>query len=209
MPSYHGGDIVGCRERGGKLQRIRAKPTDRSDREITRPHDLPTDMRFRLQVQFTSLGLTLVMNTKQKRRLWLAVAVSAGVAAGVALILYAFQQNLLYFYSPSQVAAGMMKPLATFRLGGLVVEGSVEMGADAMEVHFALTDRAHTLPVRYRGLLPDLFREGQGIVAQGKLDEKGVFVAQEVLAKHDENYMPPEVAKSLGKTGKAPIRIPW
>ena len=149
------------------------------------------------------------MNARQKRRLGLAVAVSVGVAAGVALMLYAFQQNLLYFYSPSQVAAGLVEPHTTFRLGGLVTEGSVEQVTGSMEVRFALTDRVHTLPVSYRGLLPDLFREGQGIVAQGKLDETGVFVAQEVLAKHDENYMPPEVAEALDEAGQAPVGISW
>ena len=149
------------------------------------------------------------MNAQQTRRLWLAVAVATGVAAGVGLMLYAFQQNLLYFYSPSQVQAGAVAPHATFRLGGLVVEGSVAHGAEAMTVRFALTDRVHTLPVRYRGLLPDLFREGQGIVALGALDDAGVFVAQEVLAKHDENYMPPEVAKALGETKSEPLGIAW
>lgn len=149
------------------------------------------------------------MNARQKRRLGLAVAVSVGVAAGVALMLYAFQQNLLYFYSPAQVAAGMVEPNTTFRLGGLVGEGSVQQETDSMEVRFTLTDGAHTLPVRYSGLLPDLFREGQGIVALGRLDEAGVFVAQEVLAKHDENYMPPEVAQALDKVEKAPVGISW
>ena len=124
-------------------------------------------------------------------------------------MLYAFQQNLLYFYSPSQVAASMVEPHTTFRLGGLVAEGSVQQETGSMEVRFALTDGAQTLPVRYRGLLPDLFREGQGIVAQGRMDEAGVFVAQEVLAKHDENYMPPEVAKALDAAGRAPVGISW
>ena len=124
-------------------------------------------------------------------------------------MLYAFQQNLLYFYSPSQVAANMVEPHTTFRLGGLVAEGSVQQETGSMEVRFALTDGAHTLPVRYRGLLPDLFREGQGIVALGRLDEAGVFAAQEVLAKHDENYMPPEVAEALGEVRQAPVGISW
>ena len=149
------------------------------------------------------------MNARQKRRLGLAVAVSVGVASGVALMLYAFQQNLLYFYSPSQVAAGMVEPRATFRLGGLVAEGSLIQEAGSMEVGFTLTDGAHTIPVRYRGLLPDLFREGQGIVTLGRLDEAGMFVAQEVLAKHDENYMPPEVAKTLNEVRKDPVGVSW
>ena len=150
-----------------------------------------------------------IMNARQKRRLGLAVAVSVGVAAGVALMLYAFQQNLLYFYSPSQVAAGLVEPQTTFRLGGLVAQGSVQHETGSMEVRFALTDGAHSLPVHYSGLLPDLFREGQGIVTLGRLNEGGVFVAQEVLAKHDENYMPPEVAEALTEAGQAPVGISW
>ena len=149
------------------------------------------------------------MNARQKRRLGLALAVSVGVAAGVALMLYAFQQNLLYFYSPSQVASGMVDTDTTFRLGGLVEENSVEQTPGSVEVRFALTDLVHVIPVRYRGLLPDLFREGQGIVALGALDRQGVFVAKEVLAKHDENYMPPEVAEALEKTGQNPVGISW
>ena len=124
-------------------------------------------------------------------------------------MLYAFQQNLLYFYSPSQVAGGAVDTGTTFRLGGLVEENSVAQTPNSMEVRFALTDRAHAIPVSYRGLLPDLFREGQGIVALGRLDQQGVFVAQEVLAKHDENYMPPEVAEALKKTGSHPVGISW
>ena len=124
-------------------------------------------------------------------------------------MLYAFQQNLLYFSSPAQVAAGMVEPNTTFRLGGLVAEGSVQQETGSMEVRFALTDGAHTLAVRYHGLLPDLFREGQGIVALGRLDETGIFAAQEVLAKHDENYMPPEVAQALDEVGQAPVGISW
>ncbi len=147
------------------------------------------------------------MNARQKRRLGLAVAVSVGVAAGVGLMLYAFQQNLLYFYSPSQVAAGMVEPNSTFRLGGLVAEGSVRRQVGTMRVRFSLTDGARDLAVRYHGLLPDLFREGQGIVALGWLDEDGVFVAREVLAKHDESYMPPEVAKALDEVKRAPVGI--
>ncbi len=151
------------------------------------------------------------MNALQKRRLGLVLAVSIGVAAGVALMLMAFQQNLLYFYSPSQVTAGAVTEGATFRLGGLVVEDSVAHDADdALTVRFVLTDRVDSLPVQYRGLLPDLFREGQGIVALGALNEAGVFVATEVLAKHDEYYMPPEVAKSLEEAGaQQPYEMSW
>ena len=149
------------------------------------------------------------MNLHQRRRLGLAVAVTIGVAAGVALMLYAFQQNLLYFYSPSQVASGSADVGAAFRLGGLVAPGSLVHQEDAMVVQFALTDQVHTIAVRYQGLLPDLFREGQGIVALGRLDAQGVFVAEEVLAKHDENYMPPEVAQALSEAGaQHPVGIP-
>ena len=148
------------------------------------------------------------MNAAQRRRAGLAAAVVLGVAAGVGLMLYAFQQNLLYFYSPAQVAAGAPPPGAAFRLGGLVAAGSVAHAADSLEVRFALTDRVHAVPVRYQGLLPDLFREGQGIVALGRLDGEGVFVAREVLAKHDENYMPPEVADTLQPPPAAPVGIP-
>jgi len=151
------------------------------------------------------------MNAQQKRRLGLVLAVSMGVAAGVALMLSAFQQNLLYFYSPSQVAAGSVGQGQTFRLGGLVAADSVVHDAeDSLVVHFAITDQVHALPVRYRGLLPDLFREGQGIIAQGALDASGVFIAAEVLAKHDENYMPPEVADALKEANpNQPYGISW
>ena len=151
------------------------------------------------------------MNAQQKRRFGLVLAVSMGVAAGVALMLSAFQQNLLYFYSPSQVAAGAVAEGAVFRLGGLVAEDSVAQDtSDALVVRFTVTDRVHSMPVHYRGLLPDLFREGQGVVTLGALDASGVFRASEVLAKHDENYMPPEVAKSLKEAGaQQPYEMSW
>jgi cytochrome c-type biogenesis protein CcmE len=118
------------------------------------------------------------------------------VALGLAY--RAFQENLLYFFSPSQIAAGEA-PERVFRIGGMVVEESVEREPGSLTVHFVLTDFAHTVPVAYTGVLPDLFREGQGIVARGEMDAAGTFVAEEVLAKHDENYMPPEVAEALAK----------
>ena len=119
----------------------------------------------------------------------------------------------MYFYSPAQVAtaleSGEVEKGQMFRLGGLVVEGSVVRDSDGITTQFDITDTADSVTVRYTGLLPDLFREGQGIVAQGKLNDKGVFVAQEVLAKHDENYMPPEVAEALKEAGaKHPESIP-
>lgn len=124
-----------------------------------------------------------------------------GFSSAVALVLYAMRQNIMLFHTPSQVVAGEVQGNKLFRVGGLVVAGSVVKGNDGLTTEFDLTDMGRSIRVRYTGLLPDLFREGQGIVAQGLLNEKGVFVAQEVLAKHDENYMPPEVAASLKKQG--------
>jgi cytochrome c-type biogenesis protein CcmE len=129
------------------------------------------------------------------------LVVAAGIATGLAL--YAFQQNLLYFYSPSQVYAGEAPAGRMFRVGGLVVDNSVKRESDGVTVRFELTDTGRTIPVVYTGLLPDLFREGQGIVAHGRLGAGGLFRAEEVLAKHDENYMPPEVAESIKAAGDA------
>jgi len=144
------------------------------------------------------------MTPKRKRRLGLIVALVIGVGVATGLALYAFQQNLLYFYSPSQVFAGEAPTGRMFRVGGLVVNGSVKHEADGLTVHFKLTDTDKTIPLVYTGLLPDLFREGQGIVAHGTIDRDGLFRAEEVLAKHDENYMPPEVAASLKAAGGEP-----
>ena len=118
----------------------------------------------------------------------------AAVGIVVALVLNAFQSNLVFFYSPSQIVAKEAPTGRTFRVGGLVEAGSVKI--DGVKVQFVITDTAKTVPVRFEGLLPDLFKEGKGVVAQGQLQE-GVFVAREVLAKHDENYMPPEAAEAL------------
>jgi cytochrome c-type biogenesis protein CcmE len=134
----------------------------------------------------------------RRQRMLLIGLVLGGVTLALALALRAFQENLVYFFSPSEVAAGQA-PERTFRLGGMVVDGSVQREPGSLTVSFVLTDFAHTVPVRYTGVLPDLFREGQGIVARGRLDESGNFIADEVLAKHDENYMPPEVADALAK----------
>lgn len=137
------------------------------------------------------------------KRLAIAGGIVAAVSVAVALVLNAFQSNLVFFYSPTQVAANEAPAGRTFRLGGMVEEGSVKR--DGVTVHFVVTDTAKTLPVRYEGILPDLFKEGKGVVAQGQLQD-GVFVAREVLAKHDENYMPPEAAAALehAKRGAAP-----
>ncbi len=136
--------------------------------------------------------------------------VLAGVGVGATFLLRAMNENILYYYSPSQVAAGEAPDERRFRVGGLVVPGSIDRTDGSMDVAFTLTDNAELVTVNYSGILPDLFREGQGIIAHGSLQE-GVFVADEVLAKHDENYMPPEVADSLkevhgqggAKTGQA------
>jgi len=149
------------------------------------------------------------MTPKRKQRLIFVMVLLVGFGAATGLALFAFQNNLLYFYSPSQIASGEVETGQMFRLGGLVVEGSVERESDGITTQFDLTDTAGSITVSYTGLLPDLFREGQGIVAQGKINPQGVFVAQEVLAKHDENYMPPEVAEALKEAGaKHPVSIP-
>lgn len=142
------------------------------------------------------------MKTRHKRlALVLAGLALLGIAA--ALVLSAFQKNLVFFFTPTQVVAGEAPAGRSFRIGGMVKMGSIKRQADGMTVQFIVTDTAKTLPVTYRGILPDLFREGKGVVAQGKLGSNGVFVADEVLAKHDENYMPPEAAYAIEKGGAA------
>ena len=128
------------------------------------------------------------------KRLAIAGGVVVAVGAIAALVLNAFQSNLVFFYSPTQIAAKEAPSNRTFRVGGLVQEGSVKR--DGVKVNFVVTDTGNTVPVQYEGILPDLFKEGKGVVAQGQLRD-GVFVAREVLAKHDENYMPPEAAEAL------------
>jgi len=136
------------------------------------------------------------MTPRQKRMVTVA-AILVGVGIATAFALQAFQKNLLYYYSPTQIQAGEAPSSRAFRVGGLVENGSVQREPGSLEVRFTLTDFSNTLGVSYTGVLPDLFREGQGIIARGKLGDGGVFVAEEVLAKHDENYMPPEVKDSL------------
>jgi cytochrome c-type biogenesis protein CcmE len=135
--------------------------------------------------------------TPRQKRMATVAAIIAGVGIATAFALQAFQQNLLYYYSPSQILAGEAPDSRSFRVGGLVQDGSVQRAPGSLEVRFTLTDFSNTVGVSYTGVLPDLFREGQGIIARGKLKDDGVFVAEEVLAKHDENYMPPEVKDSL------------
>ena len=142
------------------------------------------------------------MKPRQQRMLAVGLAV-AGIAIATALTLRAFQDNMMFFVEISDVAAGEYPEDRNFRVGGLVVDGSVRRQPGELEVNFDLTDTQNELTVRYAGILPDLFREGQGIIAHGRLGNDGVFVADEVLAKHDENYMPPEVAESLAKHAAA------
>ena len=132
--------------------------------------------------------------TTRHKRLAIAAGVLCAIAAAAALVMNAFQSNLVFFFSPSQVAAKEAPTGRTFRLGGLVEAGSVKR--DGVVVNFVVTDTAKTVPVRYQGILPDLFKEGKGVVAQGQMNG-GVFEAREVLAKHDENYMPPEAAEAV------------
>lgn len=148
------------------------------------------------------------MNPVRKKRLLIVLAILAGVGIAVGLALSALQQNINLFYTPTQIAAGEAPQGTRIRAGGMVKKGSLERSADSLDVRFVVTDFAKEVTIHYRGILPDLFREGQGIVALGKLDGAGVLVADEVLAKHDEKYMPPEVTKALKDSGKLPDGMP-
>ena len=132
--------------------------------------------------------------TPRRKRLLVVLAILGGVAASVSLAVMASRENIMFYYDPSQIAAGQAPMLKRFRVGGMVVKGSVSRKPGDLQVRFVLTDFAHEVPVEYTGVLPDLFREGQGIIAHGTMGANGAFVADEVLAKHDEKYMPPEVA---------------
>jgi cytochrome c-type biogenesis protein CcmE len=134
------------------------------------------------------------------KRLGLIVVGLVGLGVALTLIFQAFNSNMVFFFSPSDVQAKQAPMDRVFRLGGLVEEGSLQREDDGLTVHFRVTDNAETIPVVFTGILPDLFREGQGVVAQGQLNSSGIFEAKEVLAKHDETYMPPEVAEALEKT---------
>ena len=139
--------------------------------------------------------------TRKRRRLIALAAGLIALGAAAALALTALNDTLVFFYSPSEIATKELPPGRAFRLGGLVEEGSLQTGTDGT-VRFRVTDLEQTVPVSFKGVLPDLFREGQGVVAQGALGPDGTFTATEVLAKHDENYMPPEVADALKKSGR-------
>ncbi|WP_455378813.1 cytochrome c maturation protein CcmE [Petrachloros mirabilis] len=138
------------------------------------------------------------MSARQKRFALIGLGV---VAMGLAtmLVLNAFQSNLVFFFTPTQVANGEVPKGRSFRIGGMVEQGSLVRGGDGLTVHFVVTDTVKRVPVTFKGILPDLFKEGKGAVAQGQLDTDGTFRASEVLAKHDENYMPPEAAAALEK----------
>lgn len=137
------------------------------------------------------------MTPKRRQRLLLIAIMVIGVGIAAAFALNAFNENLMFFYTPSKVVAGDAPAGHLIRVGGLVTKGSVQRQTDGLTVTFDITDNAETIQVQYTGILPDLFREGQGIVAHGRLQGDRLFVADEVLAKHDENYMPPEVADAL------------
>jgi len=139
------------------------------------------------------------MTAKRKQRLAVVFLILLGVGVATSLALTAFQENMLYFYDPTQILAGEAPENKKIRVGGMVVDKSVKRATDSLKIMFDLTDYNNIITVQYEGILPDLFREGQGIVAIGKMQADGQFHASEVLAKHDENYMPPEVARSLEK----------
>ncbi|MBN8237720.1 cytochrome c maturation protein CcmE [Marinobacter hydrocarbonoclasticus] len=143
------------------------------------------------------------MHPIRKKRLIIVLFLVAGIAIAVGLTTYALRQNINLFYDPTEIAAGNAPVDVRIRAGGMVEEGSVARDTDSLKVNFRVTDYAASVPVQYEGILPDLFAEGQGVVAMGRLNEQGVFVADQVLAKHDENYMPPEVAEALERSSKA------
>ena len=153
------------------------------------------------------------MNAVRKQRLTLVLLLVAGVGIAVTLALFALRENVNLYYSPTQMAKGEAPVGKKIRGGGLVVHGSVKRDPESLKVQFTITDGAASAVVRYEGILPDLFKEGQGIVATGKVNAQGEFVAEEVLAKHDENYMPPEVQKAIDEahpggvpTGEKPVK---
>ncbi len=143
------------------------------------------------------------MHPQRRQRLWVVLSIVLFSSAAVGLAAYALRGNINLFYPPVEVAAGAAPVGTPIRVGGMIVDGSVQRAADSLEVRFAVTDYQATVDVVYEGILPDLFAEGEGIVASGRLSPEGVLVAEEVLAKHDENYMPPEVADALQQSADA------
>lgn len=144
------------------------------------------------------------MNPHRKKRLLLILALLVGIGAAVGLALSALQENINLFYTPTQIANGEAPHGTRIRAGGMVEKGSLQRSGDSLDVRFVVTDFNRSVTIRYQGILPDLFREGQGIVALGRLNSEGVVEADEVLAKHDEKYMPPEVTKALKDSGRLP-----
>ena len=142
------------------------------------------------------------MKARHRRFAWIGAGLLA-LAGAAALVLHASPSNLVFFFTPSQVIANEAPQSRAFRIGGLVEPGSLKRDPNSLTVQFRVTDTAHTIPVTYTGLLPDLFKEGKGVVAQGEIGADGVFRAKEVLAKHDENYMPPEAAEAVERAHKA------
>jgi cytochrome c-type biogenesis protein CcmE len=142
------------------------------------------------------------MTPARKKRLSLIILMVIGVAVGVGFALNSLNENIMFFFSPADIQAGKAPANKDFRVGGLVVEGSVARPGEGLTVEFDLTDNDSVVKVKYTGILPDLFREGEGIIANGRLNDSGEFVASEVLAKHDENYMPPEVMEAMKKSGQ-------
>ena len=147
----------------------------------------------------------MLMHPKRRNKLLLILGLLCGVGVIVGLVLYALSQNINLFFSPSDMAQGKAPAHQRIRVGGMVREGSLVRDADSLSVRFLITDFVEDVEVHYTGILPDLFREGQGIVAQGELNENGIFLADEVLAKHDENYMPPEVTQALNDARAASL----
>ena len=141
------------------------------------------------------------MHPTRKRRMIGLIVILIGVGVASTITIYSLRQNMLFFVSPADIEEQNLPMGREFRLGGLVVPGSVERGSDGLAVNFDVSDGAETVTVTYDGILPDLFREGKGVIARGVLETKDLFVAREVLAKHDENYMPPEVAEALEEKG--------
>lgn len=142
------------------------------------------------------------MTPARKKRLSLIVLMIIGIAIGVGFALQSLNENIMFFFSPADIEAGKAPPNKDFRVGGIVVDGSVSRPGEGLTVEFDVTDNQSVVKIKYTGILPDLFREGQGIIANGRLNPEGHFIAQEVLAKHDENYMPPEVMEAMKKSGQ-------
>lgn len=143
------------------------------------------------------------MTPTRKKRLMLIVMVFLGMALATAIFLTAFKENIMFFKSPTEINAGDFPKQRDFRIGGMVKDDSLQRAQDSLKVSFVVTDHAHDVTVTYQGILPDLFREGQGVVAIGQMQPDGTFLAEEVLAKHDENYMPPEAAAAMEAAKKA------